>query len=100
MRVWEGAGWRPSRGSRLVGAMEPRTRARAPARALPAKNAGPATRRTDFMWTLIARAVKASGAIEQAVLYLLVAFSVASWALILMKGLSLYRAARNNRHFL
>jgi biopolymer transport protein TolQ len=52
------------------------------------------------MWTLIARAVKASGAIEQAVLYLLLAFSVASWALILMKMLSLYRAGRNNRQFL
>src|SRR5580692_12005424 len=52
------------------------------------------------MWDLISRSVKASGGIEQAVLYILVAFSVASWALILMKILTLGRARRNNARFL
>src|ERR1035441_8589801 len=52
------------------------------------------------MWELISRSVKASGGIEQGVLYILVAFSVASWALILMKMLTLGRARRNNARFL
>ena len=51
------------------------------------------------MWTLIARAVRASGAIEQPVLYLLIAFSVASWALILMKSRSLSRGAAEQPAF-
>jgi biopolymer transport protein TolQ len=52
------------------------------------------------MWTLISRAVKASGAIEQAILYLLVGFSIFSWALILLKIRALGAARRNNRRFL
>jgi biopolymer transport protein TolQ len=52
------------------------------------------------MWDLISRSVKSSGGIEQGVLYILVAFSIASWALILMKILTLGRARRNNARFL
>jgi biopolymer transport protein TolQ len=52
------------------------------------------------MWELISKAVKASGAIELFILYLLVAFSIASWALILMKIRSLMAAKRNNKKLL
>ncbi|HET6246542.1 MAG TPA: MotA/TolQ/ExbB proton channel family protein [Tepidisphaeraceae bacterium] len=52
------------------------------------------------MWDLIARSIKASGGVELGVLYLLAAFSVASWALILMKIMTLGRARRNNVRFL
>ena len=52
------------------------------------------------MWELIAKTVRASGAIELSILYLLVAFSISSWALILMKLRGLGAAKRNNKKLL
>lgn len=52
------------------------------------------------MWTLIVDAVKQSTFVEQGILYLLVAFSIVSWALILMKIRTLRKARRNNEFFL
>lgn len=52
------------------------------------------------MWTLIVDAVKQSTFVEQGILYLLVAFSIVSWALILMKIRTLRKARRNNELFL
>src|ERR1035437_4360303 len=52
------------------------------------------------MWELISKTVRASGAIELFILYLLVAFSIASWALILMKLKGLMAAKRNNKKLL
>src|SRR5580704_440117 len=48
------------------------------------------------MWDLISKAVRASGWMELSVLYLLILFSVISWALILMKALGLRAAKQNN----
>lgn len=52
------------------------------------------------MWTLIVDAVRQSTFVEQFILYLLVAFSIVSWALILMKIRSLRAAKQNNERFL
>ena len=52
------------------------------------------------MWTLIVDAVAQSTWVEQAILYLLIAFSIVSWGLILMKIRALRAARRRNEAFL
>jgi biopolymer transport protein TolQ len=52
------------------------------------------------MWSLVSNAVSSSSPLEQSVLYLLVFFSIVSWALILMKWRVLAVAKRNSLQFL
>ena len=52
------------------------------------------------MWTLIVDAIAQSTWVEQGILLLLVAFSVVSWGLILMKIRALRTARRRNEAFL
>lgn len=52
------------------------------------------------LWKVVSEAVLRSSPLEQAVLLLLLFFSVLSWAIIVMKWLSIRRVNRNNSLFL
>lgn len=54
----------------------------------------------ETLWTLVSRTVEKSGSIEKAVFVLLIAFSIASWAIIFMKLCVLYLTRRNSLRFL
>jgi biopolymer transport protein TolQ len=53
----------------------------------------------ESLWSLVSRTVSGSGSIEQAVFYLLAAFSLASWLIILMKLIALQSARKNSATF-
>jgi biopolymer transport protein TolQ len=55
---------------------------------------------TTSMWSLVSTALTSSTPLEQLVLCLLIALSIGSWALILMKVRMLIRATANAEHFL
>jgi biopolymer transport protein TolQ len=48
------------------------------------------------MWELVTKAVTSSSPLEQSVLYLLIAFSIVSWAIIFMKIKAISAAKKNN----
>ena len=52
------------------------------------------------MWDLVTRSIASSSPLEQSVLYLLVFFSIVSWAIIFMKIKAIGRAKANNDDFL
>ncbi|MFH0938845.1 MAG: MotA/TolQ/ExbB proton channel family protein [Planctomycetota bacterium] len=52
------------------------------------------------MWSLVSNAISSSSPLEQSVLYLLIFFSIVSWALILKKWRMLAVAKRNSLQFL
>src|SRR5437879_917274 len=52
------------------------------------------------MWELVKGSVLSSSPLEQAVLALLIVFSIVSWAIILMKVKAIKRAQTNNEDFL
>jgi biopolymer transport protein TolQ len=51
------------------------------------------------LWTLISKTVSESGSIEQAVFFLLVGLSLASWCIVLLKLTDLHTAKKNNANF-
>ncbi|HYF52378.1 MAG TPA: MotA/TolQ/ExbB proton channel family protein [Planctomycetota bacterium] len=51
------------------------------------------------LWTLISKTISESGSIEQAVFFLLVALSLISWTIVLMKLLDFKAARRNGEKF-
>jgi biopolymer transport protein TolQ len=53
----------------------------------------------ESLWSLVSRTVSGSGSIEQAVFYLLAAFSLASWLIILFKLNALFAARKNSATF-
>lgn len=52
------------------------------------------------MWELVTKAVTSSSPLEQSVLYLLIAFSIVSWAIIFMKIKAISAAKKNNEKLL
>jgi biopolymer transport protein TolQ len=52
------------------------------------------------MWELVSKAVTSASPLEQGVLYLLIIFSIVSWAVIFMKIKAVTRAKNNNDEFL
>lgn len=52
------------------------------------------------LWSLISRTVSNSGSIEKAVFFLLLAFSLVSWTLVLWKICALYELKKNSQKFL
>jgi len=52
------------------------------------------------MWELVTKAVTSSSPLEQSVLYLLIAFSIVSWAIIFMKIKAITAAGKNNEKLL
>src|SRR5688572_8526470 len=53
----------------------------------------------ESLWSLVNRTVSGSGSIEQAVFYLLAAFSLVSWLIILLKLGALYATRKNSASF-
>jgi biopolymer transport protein TolQ len=51
------------------------------------------------LWTLISKTVSESGSIEQAVFFLLVGLSLASWCIVLLKLTDLHTTKKNNANF-
>jgi len=54
----------------------------------------------DNLWSLIHQTLTTAGSIEQTVFYVLVVFSIACWAILLIKIEELFVVRRNNRRFL
>ncbi|MGD0092666.1 MAG: MotA/TolQ/ExbB proton channel family protein [Planctomycetota bacterium] len=54
----------------------------------------------ESLWDLVSRTMSTAGSIEKFVFVLLIAFSVASWAIIFMKLCTLYVTHRNSARFL
>jgi biopolymer transport protein TolQ len=52
------------------------------------------------MWELVTKSVASSSPLEQSVLYLLILFSIVSWAIIFMKIKAIARAKKNNDAFM
>ena len=52
------------------------------------------------MWELVTKSVASSSPLEQSVLYLLILFSIVSWAIIFMKIKAITRAKKNNDDFI